>query len=68
MILFSVFLACKAPPTVNDGGTEGVQAYAANGQQGVSTQGGTSLFRFRVDSSIHCWTMNSMHMLVKIQF
>jgi hypothetical protein len=43
---------------VNDGGTEGVEAYAANGQQGVPTHGGMSLFRFRVDSDL----------LVKIQF
>jgi hypothetical protein len=34
------------------------EAYAANGQQGVPTHGGMSLFRFRVDSDL----------LVKIQF
>jgi hypothetical protein len=40
-----LFLSCKAPPTVNVGGTEGVQAGAANGQQGVPTNGGMSLFK-----------------------
>jgi hypothetical protein len=40
-----LFLSCRAPPTVNVGGTEGVQASAANGQQGVM-----SLFKFKEDS------------------
>ncbi|KAG0514651.1 hypothetical protein BDA96_10G211600 [Sorghum bicolor] len=34
----------NAPPTVNDGGTEGVQTDAANGQQVVSTHADMSLF------------------------
>jgi hypothetical protein len=42
--LIFFFLACKAPPTVNDGGTEGVQTDAANGQQVVSTHADMSLF------------------------
>ena len=45
---------------MNDGGTEGLQVDATNGQQGVPTHGMFVYVQFR-------W-FNSMHMLVKIQF
>ena len=45
---------------MNDGGTEGLQVDATNGQQGVPTHGMSVYVQFR--------RFNSMHMLVKIQF
>jgi hypothetical protein len=38
VILFP-FFSCKAPPVVNDGGTEGIQVDDANDQQGSATHG-----------------------------
>ena len=54
-----------------DGRTEGVQAHAAMAckvqqQMEVGFIPHMPLFRFRVDSSIHCITINSKHMLARI--